>query len=59
MAGKYQTAASADKEYDIEWYAVQVQAVITALQNAVPAWTQDEIKGQLLGRLTNLIPSNN
>jgi hypothetical protein len=57
MINKYKTAANAEKDYDIEWYCVQLLAMITQLQAGVPAWTSAEILQQVHGRLSNIVPS--
>ena len=58
MANKYKVAANANKDYDIEWYANEFIVTLDALAMATPAWTSAEIKQQLRGRLSTVIPGN-
>jgi hypothetical protein len=58
MLEDYAQHVQADKDYDIEWYANECIKVIDQLTAASPAWTPENVKAQLGGRITNLIPYN-
>ena len=45
-----------DRGHDIAWYCDVITAAIVAMETAVPPWPAVEIKQQILGRLTGLIP---
>lgn len=56
MVDDYRQRAAADDDFDIEWYMIKLAEEINTLQAA--GWTVVQIKAQIGGRLTNLIPIN-
>ena len=47
---------SPSRDHDIAWYCDVVTAAITTLETAVPPWPPNDIKQQILGRLSGLVP---
>ena len=45
-----------DREHDIAWYCDVITAAIVAMETAVPPWPATDIKQQILGRLSGLVP---
>lgn len=48
---------SPDRGWDIAYYCDIITARIVQMETAVPPWSSDEIKAQVAGSITGLIPA--